>query len=56
MCVLAGIIVFSIGESQDFSLHGASAPGFCRVGGPAGISKRQGHMAQSSGGTRTNYY
>jgi hypothetical protein len=54
MCVLAGMIVFSSGRALSFGLHGANAPGFCRVGGPVKISKRQGYMAQTSGGIWTN--
>jgi hypothetical protein len=56
MCVLAGMIVFLIGGTSFFSLLGAIAPGFFRVGGPAAAFHRQDLLAQTSGGIRTSCY
>jgi hypothetical protein len=56
MCVLAGIIVFLLGNAIIFDLHGAIAPGFFRVGGPSETFYRQDFMAQTSGGIRTSCY
>jgi hypothetical protein len=56
MCVLAGMIVFLIGGTSFFSLIGAIAPGFLRVGGPVEAFHRQDLLAQTSGGIRTSCY
>jgi hypothetical protein len=51
MCVLPGILVFLIGSSLYFGLHGSN-----RVGGPAGVLNRHEWVAQASGGIRTNCF
>ena len=60
MCVLAGIIVFLViswvGGTSIFSLLGAIAPGFFRVGGPVEAFYRQDLLVQTSGGIRTSCY
>jgi hypothetical protein len=50
------MIVFLIGGTSFFSLFGATAPGFSRVGGPMGAFHRQDLLVQTSGGIRTSCY